>query len=1176
MLNACTIIAKNYAPFARVLAESLREHHDARLTVLVVDDPAGHLDPDGEPFELITPADLDLPAFERMAGYYEILELTTAVKPWLLRRLMADQDHVVYLDPDIRFYAPCPELAGLAREHGVVLTPHNVAPMPRDGRKPSEQDILIAGSYNLGFIALRRDAATDAFLDWWSERLLTQCVVDPERGLFVDQRWIDFVPGMMPDHHILRDPGLNVAYWNLGSRPLTRGPGGVLADGAPLRFFHFSGFDPRTPGVLSKHQDRIDPAGDPVLRDLCAGYAAELMGHGYEETITWPYTYSVTASGLRLDRASRRLYLAGLEAGALDGVLWEPQGARAFERWASGPAGDGADPRITRYLVALRHGRPDLAAAFPTVAGRDADGFVEWVRERGPEQLGEAMRLTGAAALEPSAPAEVAVAGPASPPAPATPRGVNLAGYLRAELGVGEVARQVTAALDAHDEPVLPLVQVAEASRQGHAFASAAGADAPFPINLLCINADQTAAFAATAGPDFFAGRHTIGWWWWEVSSFPREWEEAFEHVDEIWAGSRFVADTLQRVAPVPVIPMPLPVSPPQPSGIGRAELGLPPDAFAFLYAFDFHSVFARKNPLDAIAAFTQAFAPGEGPVLVLKSINGDAHPDHAALVRDALGERPDILVMDRYLTAREKDALVHCCDAYVSLHRSEGFGITIAEAMALSKPAIATRYSGNLDFMTDENSYLVDAELVPIGLGSAPYPPDGEWAQPDIAQAAALMRRVVEKPAEAAAKGRAAAAHLAAHHSHEAAGELMVARLNEIRRRLDWPDPAAYARQAREETAAVIDRGIARSTRRRVDPRRVLRGLAVRAARPLLAHQRQIHRALLFSLEESVDALRRDGRLQAARLEARELADRRRLDRLAADTDRLGAGLGQVTEGVQDTSRAVDAATAHLAGLQAFAERADPRLAGLDALQDAVAAEPFMTERFATSVHPVAGRVIGYDEGEGPAGHGYLGFEDVFRGPEELIRERQRRYLPLLRGHGPVLDAGCGRGEMLDLLREEGLEAVGVDLDPQLVEHCRDKGHDNVEVGDVIAWLAAAPDASVGAIFSAQVVEHLPVEALERFLTEGRRVLRPDGVFIAETVNPHSLRALRAFWVDLTHQGPIFPEVLLQLLRGAGFRSAFAFMPNGSGDYEADRGEAGEYAVVAVPHGGPPRDAGP
>jgi hypothetical protein len=246
VLNACTIIAKNYAPFARVLAESLREHHDARLTVLVVDDPAGHLDPAGEPFDLVTPADLDLPAFERMAGYYEILELTTAVKPWLLRRLMADQDHVVYLDPDIRFYAPCPELAELAREHGVVLTPHNVTPMPRDGRKPSEQDILIAGSYNLGFIALRNDAATDAFLDWWSERLLTQCVVDPERGLFVDQRWIDFVPGMMPDHHILRDPGLNVAYWNLGSRPLAPAPGGgALAAGAPLRFFHFSGFDPR-------------------------------------------------------------------------------------------------------------------------------------------------------------------------------------------------------------------------------------------------------------------------------------------------------------------------------------------------------------------------------------------------------------------------------------------------------------------------------------------------------------------------------------------------------------------------------------------------------------------------------------------------------------------------------------------------------------------------------------------------------------------------------------------------------------------------------------------------------------------------------------------------------------------------------------------------------------------
>jgi SAM-dependent methyltransferase len=338
-----------------------------------------------------------------------------------------------------------------------------------------------------------------------------------------------------------------------------------------------------------------------------------------------------------------------------------------------------------------------------------------------------------------------------------------------------------------------------------------------------------------------------------------------------------------------------------------------------------------------------------------------------------------------------------------------------------------------------------------------------------------------------------------------------------------------------------------------------VLRGLVVRAARPLLVRQQQVDRALLFSLEESVRALGRGGRLQAALIEARELADRRRTERLSKDLRRLA-------DQVQGLSELARGAVDHLGGLQAFAERADARLGELAELRDAASAAPFMTEGFPTSEHPVAGRVIGYERSRDGEGHGYLGFEDVFRGPEELIRERQRRYLPLLRGKSPVLDAGCGRGELLDLLREEGIEAIGVDLDPQLVDHCRAKGHENVEVGDVVEWLAAAPDASLGAVFSAQVVEHLPVESLERFLAEALRALRPDGVFIAETVNPHSLRALRAFWVDLTHQSPIFPEVLLQLCRGTGFGSAFAFMPNGTGDYEADRHASGEYAVVAVP----------
>src|SRR5918998_3044730 len=159
-MHVCTIIAKNYLAFARVLGRSLAENAPGvRFSVLVIDAHEGYIGPSREPFELITPADLELPEFGRMAAMYDVLELSTAVKPWLLRRLLARADggSVVYLDPDIEIFSPLDELDERIREHGLVLTPHATAPMPRDGRRPTEQDILIAGAFNLGFIGLRPD-----------------------------------------------------------------------------------------------------------------------------------------------------------------------------------------------------------------------------------------------------------------------------------------------------------------------------------------------------------------------------------------------------------------------------------------------------------------------------------------------------------------------------------------------------------------------------------------------------------------------------------------------------------------------------------------------------------------------------------------------------------------------------------------------------------------------------------------------------------------------------------------------------------------------------------------------------------------------------------------------------------------------------------------------------------
>jgi len=690
-VDVCTIIAKNYLAHARVLARSFAEFHpDGRFHVLIVDAFDGHIVPEDEPFAVVRPDELGIDGFEQMAVLYNVLELSTSVKPWLLRWLLARSPDkmAVYLDPDMRLYAPLDAMFAAVSKHGLVLSPHSIDPMPRDGKRPNEQDILIAGAYNLGFIGIGSGDFADLLLEWWSERLKTDCIIDPRRGFFVDQRWIDLVPGMADSFHLLRDRGFNVAYWNLSSRPISRDDEGSWRAGdAALRLFHFSGFEHTRPDVLSKHQNRIALAEHPDLAELCRSYAVELRAAGAEEVRDWPYTYGSTASGIPLNAVVRSVYRRLVAAGDPGGSVFEAVGERAFVGHLNAPAKEthGGGAGITNYLAALHDEREDLRRAYPDIAGADAAGYLGWARVFGraevPDELCPRVDETSLAT-------NGSVADP-SPPDESRPFGVNVAGYLNSELGVGEVARQAIRALDDAGVPVLPVGIPAPQSRQGHAFTHRGTSHRGYPVNLICVNADMLPSFAEVVGEPFFAGRHSVGWWWWEVSKFPERWLGAFAHVDELWAGSRFVADALGLISPVPVIHIPLPVSVAGAPRPDPSRFGLPP-GFSFLFSFDYSSVLARKNPLGAIEAFLRAFPePGEA-VLVLKSINAEHHrADHERVLALASGH-PQIHLLEGYLEPAEKDRLVASCDSYVSLHRSEGFGITIAEAMFLGKPVVA------------------------------------------------------------------------------------------------------------------------------------------------------------------------------------------------------------------------------------------------------------------------------------------------------------------------------------------------------------------------------------------------------------------------------------------------------------------------------------------------------
>lgn len=452
--------------------------------------------------------------------------------------------------------------------------------------------------------------------------------------------------------------------------------------------------------------------------------------------------------------------------------------------------------------------------------------------------------------------------------------GVNLVGYLEAEMGLGEAARKLGRALERAGIPFSEIPYRRTVSRQEHPFESCRPEEALYDTNIICLNPRQLPELMGDAGIDFFAGRYSIGVWFWETSRFPDVNLNGFHFVDEVWVASEFVGAAVAAATWKPVLVVPLPVEEPLQPRLARADLGLP-EGFLFLFSFDFLSAFERKNPTALVEAFTTAFAPGEGPNLVIKSINGHRKPSKLEQLRRAAGGRPDIHLLDGYVSAEEKDAMMASCDCYVSLHRSEGFGLTMAEAMSYARPVIATGYSGNLEFMDEANSYLVPHKLIRIPDDSA-YPPDTEWADPDVAAAAGLMRRVYERPDEAHARGEHGREDILRRFTVERTAAFLSNRLFEIgeRRTQAWSS-AGDPRIPLMQIAAEVSKGIGGDLRLGAQgrgPAALVRRFLLRALWPYLDEQHRLNAAVL----EALSAFQRSNVAEAEALRDEESASLR------------------------------------------------------------------------------------------------------------------------------------------------------------------------------------------------------------------------------------------------------------------------------------------------------------
>ncbi len=331
-------------------------------------------------------------------------------------------------------------------------------------------------------------------------------------------------------------------------------------------------------------------------------------------------------------------------------------------------------------------------------------------------------------------------------PAPPVQAGIAVAGELDRASGLGEGARLMLHGLDALGVPAWAMRRGAALPPEG----------APL---VLHVSAPQVPLALLRLGRAALRGRRVVGYWAWELPVAPESWRAGVPFVHEAWAPSRFAAAALEPLLPgrVRVVPHPVAAHPPQPSALGRAAFSLPEDAVVTLAAFSLASSFERKNPLGAIAAHRLAFGDRADRVLLLRV--GDPHhfPGDFARLRATAAPHPNIRIDTQTRPAADHFALMAACDIVLSLHRSEGFGLVLAEAMLLGVPVVATDWSGNVDFTDAGCAAMVPARLVPAHDPRGVYMASGaRWAEPDLGAAAAHLARLADDAAARRALGRA------------------------------------------------------------------------------------------------------------------------------------------------------------------------------------------------------------------------------------------------------------------------------------------------------------------------------------------------------------------------------------------------------------------------------------
>jgi len=363
--------------------------------------------------------------------------------------------------------------------------------------------------------------------------------------------------------------------------------------------------------------------------------------------------------------------------------------------------------------------------------------------------------------------------------------GVLFIGYVEASLGLGESLRGL---INSTAETGLPFAiypfNVNVESRVTGPFREADYDTAGhYEINVIETATDQVPAVFQALGDWRTQHSYNILRTYWELPAAPQEWAALLTRIDEIWAPNTFVADALRPIFEGPITIIPPCVEVDEEPDLDRSHFGMPGEVFYFLFSFDYFSFPARKNPIGVVRAFQAAFPDQNEPVgLIIKSTGSqDSFPEIKAVIAAAARLDPRIVVIDRTLTRSEIMSLIACSDSYVSLHRSEGFGLGMVETMAYGKPVIGTDFSGSTDFLTEITGYPIPCTIRPVRRGEYVYFDGQVWAEPDIDAAAAAMREVFAGTPRTQIRAAAGKAFVRERYGRASVGRKVVERIDAI-----------------------------------------------------------------------------------------------------------------------------------------------------------------------------------------------------------------------------------------------------------------------------------------------------------------------------------------------------------------------------------------------------------